>query len=125
NLGWLAAHGYEYVSFAGQMFVEFASPQEAAELARIFYPRAAAEVRRRGRRRVPYDVLGINPPRDLAFQVVERRRSQSSRRGCRPSASRSAAARRRSCPILRAAWPAAGTTSTSTPHPDRRYRGPR
>jgi len=72
NLGWLAAHGYEYVSFAGQMFVEFASPQEAAELARIFYPRAAAEVRRRGRRRVPYDVLGINPPRDLAFKVVER-----------------------------------------------------
>jgi hypothetical protein len=42
----------------------------AAELARIFYPRAAAEVRRLGRRRVPYEILGINPPRDLAFKMV-------------------------------------------------------
>jgi ubiquinone/menaquinone biosynthesis C-methylase UbiE len=72
NLGWLATHGYEYVCFAGPMFVEFASPEEAAELAGIFYPRAAAEVRRRARRRVPYDVLGINPPRDLAFKRVPR-----------------------------------------------------
>jgi len=72
NLGWLATHGYEYVCFAGPMFVEFASPEEAAELAGIFYPRAAAEVRRRAQRRVPYDVLGINPPRDLAFKRVPR-----------------------------------------------------
>jgi len=70
HLGWLAAHGYEYVCFPGPMAVEFASPREAAELARIFYPRAAAEVRRLGRRRVPYEVLGINPPRDLAFKRV-------------------------------------------------------
>jgi len=27
-------------------------------------------VRRLGRRRVPYEVLGINPPRDLAFKVI-------------------------------------------------------
>jgi hypothetical protein len=39
-------------------------------MARIFYPGAVAEVRRRGRRRVPYDVLGMNPPRDLAFKTV-------------------------------------------------------
>ena len=72
HLGWLAAHGYEYVRFAGPMVAEFASHQEAVELARIFYPRAAAEVRRLGRRRVPYEVLGINPPRDLAFKMVTR-----------------------------------------------------
>ena len=70
HLGWLAAHGYEYVCFAGPMSAEFASHAEAVELARIFYPRAVAEVRRRGQRRVPYEVLGINPPRDLAFKQV-------------------------------------------------------
>jgi SAM-dependent methyltransferase len=72
NLGWLAAHGYEYACFAGQMSAEFASHQEAVELAEIFYPSAAAEIRRRGQRRVRYEVLGINPPRDLAFKTVPR-----------------------------------------------------
>jgi SAM-dependent methyltransferase len=70
NVSWLAARGYRYVSFAGEMFVEFASGQEAAELAEIFYPNAAAAVRRGGRRRVSYRALGINPPRDLAFKVL-------------------------------------------------------
>jgi SAM-dependent methyltransferase len=69
---WLAAHGYRYVRFDGEMFVEFASHEEAAELIEIFYPSAIGEVRRRGRRRVPYDVLGTNPPRDLAFKVIAR-----------------------------------------------------
>ncbi len=60
----------EYVSFDGEMFVEFASHEEAAELTEIFYPGAVEEVRRRGWRRVPYEALGINPPRDLAFKVI-------------------------------------------------------
>jgi hypothetical protein len=72
HLGWLAAHGYEYVCFDGPMSAEFASSAEAVALARIFYPHAVAEVRRRGRRRVPYDLLGINPPCDLAFKRVPR-----------------------------------------------------
>ena len=43
---WLAAHGYRYVSFGDdQMMVEFSSPDEAAELTEIFYPRGAEEVR--------------------------------------------------------------------------------
>ena len=46
NLDWLAAHGYRYVRFAGAMFLEFASPEEAVELTEIFYPHAATEVRR-------------------------------------------------------------------------------
>jgi SAM-dependent methyltransferase len=70
NLDWLTARGYQYLSFAGPMSVEFASLQEAVELAAIFYPRAVTEIRRRGRRQVPYEVLGINPPRDLAFKVA-------------------------------------------------------
>jgi SAM-dependent methyltransferase len=72
NISWLAARNYQYESFAGPMAVEFASYREAVELAEIFYPQAVTEVRRRGSRRVPYEVLGINPPRDLAFKVITR-----------------------------------------------------
>jgi SAM-dependent methyltransferase len=68
NIEWLADHDYEYLTFPGPMAAEFASHREAVELARIFYPHAVAEVGRRGRRQVPYAVLGINPPRDLAFK---------------------------------------------------------
>lgn len=70
HLDWLAARGYRYVSFPGPMCVEFASYQEAMELAAIFYPQAAGEVRRRGSPRVPFEVLGLNPPRDLAFKEL-------------------------------------------------------
>ena len=71
NLSWLAARGYRYVSFGEEeMFVEFASPHEAAELTEIFYPGAAAEVRRSGGRRVSFETLGVNPPRDVAFKVM-------------------------------------------------------
>jgi SAM-dependent methyltransferase len=70
NIDWLAAHGYRHVSFAGPMMVDFGSYREAVELAEIFYPEAIREVRRRGSPRVPYEVLGINPPRDVAFKVM-------------------------------------------------------
>jgi SAM-dependent methyltransferase len=70
HLDWLAAHGYRYVSFPGPMSVEFGSPHEAVELAQIFYPQAAGEIRRRGSRQVPFEMLGINPPRDLAYKVL-------------------------------------------------------
>jgi len=67
---WLAAHGYEYVSFDGEMVVEFTSLEEAVELSEVFFPAAVNEVGRRGSRRVPYEILGINPPRDLAFKEI-------------------------------------------------------
>ncbi len=70
NVDWLAARGYRYVSFAGPMTVDFASHREAVELAAIFYPHALGEIRRLGSPRVSYDVLGINPPRDIAFKVM-------------------------------------------------------
>jgi SAM-dependent methyltransferase len=72
TVAWLVGHGYRHVSFDGEMFVEFADPHEAAELTEIFYPRGADEVRRHGWRRVPYAVLGVNPPRDLAYKVIAR-----------------------------------------------------
>jgi SAM-dependent methyltransferase len=70
NLDWLASRGYRHVSFPGPMFMEFGSYHEAVELAEIFYPEAAHEVRQRGSRRVPFEVLGVNPPRDLAFKLL-------------------------------------------------------
>jgi SAM-dependent methyltransferase len=70
NISWLAAHDYQYKSFAGPMAAEFASHREAVEMAEIFYPHAVSQVRCRGSRRVPYEVLGINAPRDLAFKVI-------------------------------------------------------
>ena len=70
HLGWLTARGYRHVSFPGPMSVEFSSYREAVELAEIFYPKAAGAVRQRGERKVPFEVLGINPPRDLAFKVL-------------------------------------------------------
>ena len=72
HLDWLAARGYRYVSFPGPMAAEFDSYHEAVELAEVFYPEAAGEIRRRGCRTVPFEVLGINPPRDLAFKVLAR-----------------------------------------------------
>jgi len=52
------------------MTLEFDSLEEAIELAQIFYPDALQEIRRRGDRLVPYEVVGANPPRDLAWKPV-------------------------------------------------------
>src|SRR5207302_7298296 len=67
---WLASHGYRYLSFPGPMTMDFASATEAVQLATIFYPHAAAEIKARGQRQVPYDLLGVNPPRDLAYRTI-------------------------------------------------------
>jgi SAM-dependent methyltransferase len=72
DVRWLAAHGYRHVCFDGEMFVEFASREEAAELIEIFYPNAIEQSRRRGARRVSFDELGTNAPRDLAYKVIAR-----------------------------------------------------
>jgi SAM-dependent methyltransferase len=70
QLDWLARRGYRHVSFPGAMAMEFASHEDAVELVEIFYPHASAAVRRGGSRRVPYETIGINPPRDIAFKVM-------------------------------------------------------
>ena len=67
---WLTAHGYRYLSFPGPMTMDFASPTEAVELAAIFYPHAVAAIKARRERQVPYDVLGVNPPCDLAYRTI-------------------------------------------------------
>ncbi len=72
EVDWLADRGYRYVSFTGPMSVQFPSHQEAVELAEVFYPSAVAAIRRRGLRRVPFELLGINAPRDLAVKTLTR-----------------------------------------------------
>ncbi len=72
NVDWLTARGYRYVSFDGPMAVEFPSHEDAVELSEIFYPRAAEEVRAQRLRRVPFELVGINPPRDVAYKFLPR-----------------------------------------------------
>jgi SAM-dependent methyltransferase len=73
ELAWLAERGYRYLSFGeDEMAVEFSTPAEAAELTEIFYPHGAEEVRRRSLTRVPYPLLGVNPPCDLAYRRIAR-----------------------------------------------------
>lgn len=70
DLTWLRRHGYEHVTFAGPVTVEFASPREALRMVRIFYPHAVAEVAARRSRVLDTAILGINAPRDLCWKTV-------------------------------------------------------
>ena len=70
DLDWLRSRGFTYESFDGDMAIEFASHEEAVELARIFFPDALDEIASRGSARVPYDAIGVNPPRDIAWKTV-------------------------------------------------------
>lgn len=72
HLDWLSARGFTHVSFPGDMWMEFQDAAEAIEMTEIFYPHAIADVRALGEARVGYDVIGVNPPRDLAFKAIER-----------------------------------------------------
>jgi SAM-dependent methyltransferase len=69
HLDWLNAHGYAHMRFPGLMWLQFRDADEAIEMTEIFYPHAVEEVRRRREARVAYDVIGVNPPNDLAFKV--------------------------------------------------------
>jgi SAM-dependent methyltransferase len=72
HLDWLNAHGYRHLSFPGSMWMEFRDADEAIEMTEIFYPHAAEAVRTRREPRVGYDVIGVNPPNDLAFKMKQR-----------------------------------------------------
>jgi len=67
---WLVARGFAHVEFPGEMAVEFGSADEALELARVFAPGAVEWIERNRSQRVPYDVLGTRPPRDLCWRRV-------------------------------------------------------
>jgi SAM-dependent methyltransferase len=72
HLDWLRARGYTHLSFPGEMAMEFESLEEAVDLAAVFHPWARAAIRERGSPRVPYELVGRNPPRDLAWRRMRR-----------------------------------------------------
>jgi SAM-dependent methyltransferase len=72
HLDWLIANGFAHLSFPGHMWMDFRDVEEAIEMTEIFHPHAVEAVRAHGEARVDYDVLGVNPPRDLAFKVKQR-----------------------------------------------------
>jgi SAM-dependent methyltransferase len=67
DVDWLRARGFEYRAFPGDMAIEFGSKDEAVAIARIFYPHAVDRI---DSATVPYDVIGVNAPRDVAWKIV-------------------------------------------------------
>ena len=67
DVDWLRSRGFEYRSFAGEMVIEFESKEEAVAIASIFYPYAVDRI---DSSTVRYDVIGMNPPRDVAWKLV-------------------------------------------------------
>ena len=65
---WLVSRGFQHMVFPGEMAVEFRDAEEALELARVFWPGAVGWIERAGSRRVPYEILGTNPPRELCWR---------------------------------------------------------
>jgi SAM-dependent methyltransferase len=65
---WLVERGFQHVVFPGDMSVGFPDVEEALELAGVFFPEAVGWIRRTGSAEVPFDVLGVNPPRDLCWR---------------------------------------------------------
>jgi SAM-dependent methyltransferase len=73
DVDWLEEHGFVYEAVGDDddpAAVDFGTPDEAVELARIFYPHAVDEIVVRGSAHVPYALLGMNPPRDVAWKTV-------------------------------------------------------
>ncbi len=76
DYGWLDQHGFNYVTLQGEqeMCVHFRSLQSALHCARHFYahnPEVARYIERERRPDVPFSILGINPPCDYCWLVVE------------------------------------------------------
>jgi ubiquinone/menaquinone biosynthesis C-methylase UbiE len=65
---WLGSHGFTCESFEGEMCIDFGTPDDAVELARVTYPWAADAIAERGSALVPYELIGMNPPRDIAWR---------------------------------------------------------
>jgi SAM-dependent methyltransferase len=65
---WLCDRGYTHTSFGGDMFVSFASLEEAVEISRIFYPAAVNAIEVGRESKISFDVLGIPAPRDFCWK---------------------------------------------------------
>lgn len=65
--GWLTELGYDSISFERQD-LEYENPQEAAEIASIFFPQRAEEVALSGSSKIACDLTGCDPPRILYYK---------------------------------------------------------
>jgi ubiquinone/menaquinone biosynthesis C-methylase UbiE len=63
---WFADRGFERTMVAGDMGVDYGSREEALEICSVFYPWAVDAVGSDGR--LSYEVLGIEPPRDIVYR---------------------------------------------------------
>jgi ubiquinone/menaquinone biosynthesis C-methylase UbiE len=73
---WLAGHGFQYVALPlrEEMRVRFRSMQSALRCARHFYahnPYVVQYLLREQKPEVPFSVIGVNPPCDYCWLVVE------------------------------------------------------
>jgi SAM-dependent methyltransferase len=68
DVDWLRERGFRYESFDGEMCIDFGSLDEAVRLAQIVYPWAVDGIVAHGSGCVPYEVIGMNAPRDLAWK---------------------------------------------------------
>ncbi len=73
---WLAAHGFRYVALPvhEEMQVHFRSMQSALRCARHFYahnPSVVQYLLRERKPEVPFSVIGVNPPCDYCWLIVE------------------------------------------------------
>lgn len=68
DVDWLRSRAFTYESFEGDMCIDFGTIDEAVELARIVYPSAVDEIVSRGSALVPYELVGMNAPRDIAVR---------------------------------------------------------
>lgn len=76
DYGWLAEHGFSYVTLLceQEMCLHFRSLRSALHCARRFYahnPQVVHFIEREQRADVPFSILGINPPCDYCWLVVK------------------------------------------------------
>ncbi len=71
DVDWLRERGFEYLAFDGDMCIDFGTLDEAIDLASIVYPWAVDAIAERRQACVPYEVIGMNPPRDIAWKRVD------------------------------------------------------
>ncbi len=68
---WFLSRGFYYHAFGGPMAVRFRDLETALACAEIFYPPAVtAHLEQTGQPVVPFELIGVNAPRDLCACVV-------------------------------------------------------
>ena len=67
---WFLDRGFQYHAFGGSMELRFRDIGTAERCAEIFWPGVLTHLRAGGRPLVPFDLLGVNAPRDLCVATV-------------------------------------------------------